>query len=84
MRSNCSGLDFTKAVVIKKKEYIGESTLIDNNEYSEFINKRSFIAKKFENFIAKYKKWALDPIKYHAENIISFSALQYFHRDLGL
>ena len=83
-RSDQSGLDFTKAVVVTDPSYIGEETLIDSGEYAEFLKKQDVIARRFDKFIRDYKKWAVDPAKYHAERIIAFSALQYFHAELGL
>ena len=79
-----SGLDFTKAVVITDETYIGQDAIIENAEYSEFINKQKVIANRFENFIDDYKKWVKDPIYYHEENVVAFSSLQYFHKELGI
>lgn len=78
------GLDFTKAVVITDDNFIGNNAIIDSEEYSEFINKQVVIANRFEKFINDYKKWTSNPGYYRAEKIILFSALQYFHNELGL
>jgi protein AbiQ len=83
-RSDRSGLDFTKAVVITDESFIGENAIIDSKEYSEFINKQVVIANRFEKFIKDYRKWTSNPSYYRAEKTISFSALQYFHKELGL
>lgn len=83
-RSNKSGLDFTKAVVITNVEFIGSETVIEDKEYSEFINKQKVIENRFKKFIKDYKKWTTNPSYYRAENIIKFSSLQYFHKELGL
>ena len=83
-RSENSGLDFTKAVVIKDDTFIGEETWIESSEYSEFINKQKVISNRFKKFIENYKKWFKDPSYYRAERIIKFSSLQYFHEELGL
>ena len=83
-RSENSGLDFTKAVVIKDDTFIGEETWIESSEYSEFINKQKVISNRFKKFIENYKKWVKDPSYYRAERIIKFSSLQYFHEELGL
>lgn len=83
-RSDKSGLDFTKAVVITDDNFIGEDAIIDSKEYSEFINKQAIIANRFEKFIRNYIKWTSNPSYYRAEKIIAFSALQYFHKELGL
>ena len=55
-RSENSGLDFTKAVVIKDDTFIGEETWIESSEYSEFINKQKVISNRFKKFIENYKK----------------------------
>lgn len=83
-RSNKSGLDFTKAVVITDDDFIGEDAIIDSKEFSEFIRKKKVIANRFAKFIKDYKKWTSNPAYYKAENIIKFSSLQYFHKELGL
>ena len=83
-RSDRSGLDFTKAVVITDDSFIGEDTTIDNKEYSEFINKQVVIANRFEKFIKDYRKWIINPSYYRAEKTIAFSALQYFYKELGI
>ncbi|PPK43234.1 type III toxin-antitoxin system TenpIN family toxin [Clostridium algidicarnis] len=83
-RSDNSGLDFTKAVVITDDKFVGGDTIIDSKEYSEFINKQAVIANQFEKFINNYKKWTSDPRYYRAEKTIAFSSLQYFHKELGL
>jgi protein AbiQ len=83
-RSDKSGLDFTKAVVITDDNFIGEDTIIDSKEYSEFINKQVVIANRFEKFIKDYKKWTGNPSYYRAEKTIAFSSLQYFYKELGL
>ena len=58
--------------------------LSETKPASEFINKQTVIANRFERFIKDYKKWTSDPSYYRAEKIIAFSALQYFHKELGL
>ena len=83
-RSKDAGLDFTKAVVVMKPEFVGEDTIIDSSEYAEFVKRQNIIAKRFDKFIKDYKKWATDPVKYRAEKIVAFSALQYFHQELGV
>ena len=83
-RSQNSGLDFSKAVVITKEAYIGDDATISSNEYKEFINKQLVIANRFENYLQDYKKWCTNPSYYRAENALKYSSLQYFHRELGI
>jgi len=83
-RSDCSGLDFSKAVVLTKPCYIGADAMIDAAEYAEFLRKRATIARRFDRFLRDYKLWVKNPAAYHAELIVRFSTLQYFHKELGI
>jgi len=83
-RSQISGLDFSKSVVITKESYIGTDATINSNEYKEFINKQAVIANRFENFLQDYKKWCSNPSYYRAEQTLKYCSLQYFHKELGL
>ena len=83
-RGSKAGLDFTKSVVVTDDAYIGTDATIESKEYSEFINKSAVIANQFENFISDYKKWVKDPDYYHKNELLAFSALQYFHDELGI
>ena len=83
-RSENSGLDFTKAVVITNVNYIGADTFIDNKEYTELVNKHAVIANRFAKFILNYKKWCTDPHYYRVEQLLTYSSLKYFHNELGI
>ena len=83
-RSENSGLDFSKAVIILKPTYIGPEAIIDSFEYSIFVQKKTIIANRFENFIRDYKKWVTNPIYFHKESLMEKTSLQYFHKELGL
>ena len=83
-RSQKSGLDFSKSVVITKEAYIGNDAIINSNEYKEFINKQAVIVNRFENFLQDYKNWCTNPSYYRAEQALKYSSLQYFHKELGL
>lgn len=83
-RSENSGLDFSKAVIILKPTYIGRETVIDSDEYSIFVQKKIVIANRFKNFIRDYKEWFKDPGYYKKETLMKMTSLQYFHKELGL
>lgn len=83
-RSNNSGLDFSKAVVITSPSYIGEETLIDSYEYALFIQNKTVITNRFKKFLKDYKTWVTDPVYYKREKLIMMSSLQYFHLELGI
>ena len=83
-RSDQSGLDFTKAVVITKPTYIGQEVFIEQVEYQQFVTNEKVIANRFKNFINNYRKWSTDPAYYRKEVLMSFCTLQYFHKELGI
>ena len=83
-RNSRSGLDYTKAVVIRE-EHLGERVDVDNIQYREFSEKIKVIANTFSNFIVDYKKWMSDPVKYRLPLANKdLWSLQYFHRELGI
>lgn len=51
-----TGLDFSKAVIVNKEEYLGNRTNIDSAEYIELENKIKFIKQKFKVYINNYIK----------------------------
>jgi protein AbiQ len=83
-RGNNSGVDFSKAIVLTDRKYLGNETMIENHEYSMFINNKDIILRRFKKFIENYKKWHNDPPYYHQENLFRYSSLQYFHSELGI
>ena len=79
-----SGLDYTKAVVVKD-EHLGKKVDIDNAQYREFSTKIKVISNTFGNFIKDYKKWMTDPVKYRLPLANKdLWSLQYFHAELGI
>ena len=78
-KPNHCGLDFTKAVVILKSEYIGTYKVqLRQNEFNAIKGKEYEIAKKFSSFIKLYKKSALRLDVERNKSLIEKSALQYF------
>ena len=73
------GLDYTKAVVISKREYIAtEVPYIDQAEFNAIKGKEQQIATGMKNFIKVFKKALQYSSSPHYANIIKYSSLQYF------
>lgn len=80
-----TGIDFSKAVIVNDKRYIGDAVNIDNKEYVELMNKYYFIIKKFKTYLNGYISFAkaLNTNKYVAQKY-KFTTLKYFHKELGI
>ena len=84
-----SGLDFTKAVIILKDEYIDTTRYpeIEHKEFNYIKFKEKEIKLAFEKFVNDYKK---DVIRHNknpnipANPRFQYCALQYFKKELGL
>ena len=84
-----SGLDYTKAVVILKNEYIDLTRFpeIEHKEYNYIKFKEREIKISFAKFISDYKK---DVIRHKKNPSIpenprfKYCSLQYFKKELGL
>ena len=55
-----TAIDFTKAVVIVKPCYLGNSTDINDKEYLEIQQKTFFILKQFKKYVNGYIKFKLN------------------------
>lgn len=55
-----TGLDYSKAVIVNEKRYIGNEATIDNKEYVEINNKYYFIIKQFKSYLQGYIRYRLD------------------------
>lgn len=79
-----TGIDFTKAVIVNKSEYIGDTATIDNKEYVELSNKYFFIIKKFTTYLNGYLRY----IKNGGDDFVAkkykYCTLKYFHKELGI
>lgn len=79
------GLDYTKAVVLSRPEYIGGTgAWIEQAEFDLIKGKETVIVNGMRQYLQVYKKALRYPDNPHYENIRSNSALQYFHRELRL
>lgn len=82
-----SGLDYSKLIIISDKNYIGDKSIIDKDEYIEFMKNEEKIHKQIEKYIVDY-------INHHnGINVLhkreydrkyKYSTLKYFHKELGL
>lgn len=79
------GLDFTKSVIITKKEYIGENKVfIDEKEYQILYPKAYLIKTKLETYIEAYKKAYKRQDIPRNKKLCEMSTLQYFHKELDI
>ena len=84
-----SGLDYTKAVVISRDDYIDSTRYpeIEHKEYNYIKFKEKEIRLAFAKFVADYRK---DVIRHNRNKNIPenprfrYCALQYFKKELGL
>ena len=79
------GLDFTKIVIITDLKYLSKNTaVINREEYIKLDKNRNFIEKKMLSYLKAYKKALKTPDTNKNNTILSNSALQYFHEELGI
>ena len=85
-KDNRCGVDFSKAAVISKDSYIDKTTdpHLRQNEFDALRGKDYKIKIKMEQYIEKYKKAKLDLSKPVNQNLVSYSTLQYFEKEIGL
>ena len=83
-QANKCGLDFSKAVVIEKAEYLDSTTTpwIRDNEFQELKGKEFVISNKLEKYIDKYKKAKHDIHIPRNQRLCQYSTLQYFEHSL--
>lgn len=74
-----SGLDYTKAVVIEKQDYIArKQATISREEYNIIKGKEKLIENGIRKYVSLYKKALRYQSKPEYKRIVSCSALQYF------
>lgn len=76
------GLDFSKAVVITKSEYINRSQRphIRQDEFNSLKGKEFIVRQKMEQYIRDYKKAAARLDVPRNKELCRYSTLQYFER----
>jgi len=78
-------LDFTKTVIITDLKFLSKNTaVINREEYIKLDKNRNFIEKKMLSYLKAYKKALKIPDTNKNNTILSNSALQYFHEELGI
>ena len=81
----CTGLDFTKVVLVDDEKLLGDDAIIDNKEYLELSKKHYFIRKKFIRYYDNYKKYLNGELnEYYQSKPYIFSTLNYYKKELGL
>lgn len=85
-KKNHCGVDFSKAVVITDERYIDMLTEphIRENEFDALRGKDYKIRVKMEKYIEEYKKAKQDLGKKHNQNLVKYSTLQYFEKEIGI
>ncbi|MBD5519309.1 MAG: hypothetical protein HDR07_12795 [Lachnospiraceae bacterium] len=84
-----SGLDYSKIVIITKKEYIGTSdAIIDRDEFKETRDNIEYIKNDVQKYIDDYitgisgDTTTYDKVSF--KRIYEYSTLPYFHHELGI
>lgn len=85
-KANACGVDFSKAVVIKKDDYIDsvKEPHLRQNEFDALRGKDYKIKTKMAKYIADYKKAKKDLSKPINQTLVKYSTLQYFEKEIGL
>ena len=87
-RQHCSGLDYTKSVIINNSKYISsQNALVDQDEFKETMRNLSLITKKAVQFVEDYvacqhNVLSMHPAEYRRR--YAYTTLQYFHKELGI
>lgn len=73
------GLDYTKAVLIESESYIsGDAPIIDTVEWRKIQMNKNLIYTGFSKYLRDYKHALAHRAHLRNDNIIKYSALQYF------
>ena len=73
-----TGIDYSKAVVIKKESYLSENTDINDKEYLELQEKGFFIVKQFKKYVDGYISFKKHGGNEFVARKYVFSTLKYF------
>ena len=82
---NHCGIDYSKAIIITKTIYIDTTRKphIRQNEHIALFGKKHIILKEFKKYIKNYKRAVKNNV-HTSVYVYKISALQYFHKELGL
>ena len=75
---SATGIDYSKAVVISKDSYLGETTDINDKEYLELQQKTFFILNKFKKYVNDYINYKKHGGNEYVAKRYVFSTLKYF------
>ncbi|WP_414616557.1 type III toxin-antitoxin system TenpIN family toxin [Stenotrophomonas muris] len=82
--SDTKGLDYTKAVLLKKDTYISDRPfMIPSDEYVKIKDRSHHISNQFGKYVDKY----VDGVKKADKHVLygyRFSTLQNYHAELGV
>lgn len=79
------GLDYTKSVVITTREYIDVSKVqIEQKQFDVLKINATLVQDKFQKYLKKYKRAALRQDVPRNQIFCQFSALKYFHTEMGI
>ncbi len=73
-----TGLDFTKAVVLLEKRYLGPETTINKKEFIELQDKAYFIVKQFKKYVDDYIEYKKNGANNYVSQRYRYSTLHYF------
>ena len=76
--NSATGIDYSKAVVISKKSYLGEETDINDKEYLELQEKTFFIILKFKKYVNGYINYKKNGGNEYIAKRYAYSTLKYF------
>ena len=83
-----SGLDYTKIIIIREKEYIDvKDTIIDKDEFKETVVNIEKIKQEALDFVEAYIKHIKGEVVLHNsefERRYKYSPLKYFHREMNI
>lgn len=79
-----TGIDFSKAVVVNDKAYIGDIAEMDNKEYVELSDRIVFIISKFRTYVKGYYTFAAGKANEYQAKQYKYTTLKYFHKELGI
>lgn len=87
-KAHKSGLDYSKIIIITKTNYLDSTdAIVDKDEYNETMINLERIKKDALDYVEEYMECMNGKRKLHKKMFdrkYGFSALQYFHKELGI
>ncbi|WP_419236757.1 type III toxin-antitoxin system TenpIN family toxin (plasmid) [Serratia fonticola] len=81
---NDNSLDYSKAVLLTKDEYVSEVPfMIPNEQFISIKSKAYFITQKFNKYVERYIN-AIKKDDKNALRVYAYSTLQNYHTELGI